>query len=66
MKSAWLAWASWAATCCSTWRTTDYSVAGYDKDASKVAALRKEAENRDIRGAESVSEFVACSACRAR
>ena len=35
-----------------------FSVAGYDKDVSKVAALRQEAEHRDIRGAESVSEFV--------
>jgi 6-phosphogluconate dehydrogenase len=35
-----------------------YSVAGYDKDVTKVAALRQETEQRDIRGAESVSEFV--------
>ncbi len=35
-----------------------HSVAGYDTDASKVAALRQEAENRDIHGAESLSEFV--------
>ena len=35
-----------------------FSVAGYDKDVSKVAALRQEAEHRDIRGAENVSEFV--------
>ena len=27
------------------------SVAGYDKDATKVAALRQETEDRDIRGA---------------
>src|SRR5688572_24078976 len=32
----------------------EHSVAGYDKDAAKVAALRKEAENLDIRGAESL------------
>ena len=35
-----------------------FSVAGYDKDVSKVAALRQEAEHRDIRGAENVTEFV--------
>ena len=34
------------------------SVAGYDKDSSKIDALRKEAEHRDIRGATSVKEFV--------
>jgi 6-phosphogluconate dehydrogenase len=28
-----------------------HSVAGYDKDATKVAALRQETEDRDIRGA---------------
>ena len=32
-----------------------FSVAGYDKDVSKVAALRQEAEHRNIRGAENVS-----------
>ncbi len=36
-----------------------HSVAGFDKDPSKVAALRQEAEGRDIRGAEDVKEFVA-------
>jgi 6-phosphogluconate dehydrogenase len=36
-----------------------HSVAGYDKDAAKVAALRQEAENRDIRGAADIKEFVA-------
>ena len=36
-----------------------HSVAGYDKDASKVAALRQEAENRDIRGATDIKEFIA-------
>jgi 6-phosphogluconate dehydrogenase len=35
-----------------------YSVAGYDKDTSKVEALRKEAEERKIRGAETMEEFV--------
>ena len=34
------------------------SVAGYDKDATKVAALRQEAENRDIRGAADIKEFI--------
>jgi 6-phosphogluconate dehydrogenase len=36
-----------------------HSVAGYDKDAAKVAALRQEAENRDIRGAADIKEFIA-------
>src|SRR5271157_864018 len=34
-----------------------YSVAGYDLDKTKVEALRREAENRDIKGAESLAEF---------
>jgi 6-phosphogluconate dehydrogenase len=34
-----------------------YSVAGYDKDLSKVEALRNEAEDREIRGAETMEEF---------
>ncbi len=34
------------------------SVAGYDKDATKVAAPGKEAENRDIRGAADIKEFI--------
>ncbi|HME44096.1 MAG TPA: NADP-dependent phosphogluconate dehydrogenase [Syntrophorhabdales bacterium] len=34
-----------------------YSVAGYDLDKTKVEALRREAETRDIRGAESLAEF---------
>jgi 6-phosphogluconate dehydrogenase len=36
-----------------------YSVAGYDKDPSKVAALQQEAEKRDIRGAADIKEFIA-------
>ena len=36
-----------------------HSVAGYDKDSDKVAALRQEAENRDIRGAADIKEFIA-------
>src|SRR5512137_2266526 len=36
-----------------------YSVAGYDRDATQVAALRQEAENRDIRGAADIKEFIA-------
>ncbi len=35
-----------------------YSVAGYDKDAAKVAALRKEAANQAISGAKSLPEFL--------
>jgi len=34
-----------------------YSVAGYDVDKTKVEALRRETEHRDIRGAESLAEF---------
>ncbi len=36
-----------------------FSVAGYDKDPTKVAALRKESGERKIRGAENVVDFVA-------
>src|ERR1035437_7965013 len=36
-----------------------HSVAGYDKDSTKVAALCQEAENRDIRGAADIKEFIA-------
>jgi len=36
-----------------------HSVAGYDKDVSKIKALRKEAEGRDICAATSLKEFVA-------
>lgn len=36
-----------------------HSVAGYDKDANKIEALRKEAEGRDICAATSLKEFVA-------
>ena len=35
-----------------------HSVAGYDKDAAKVAALRKEARNEKISGAKSLPEFL--------
>jgi 6-phosphogluconate dehydrogenase len=34
-------------------------VAGYDKDQSKVEALRQEAKQRDARGAADVKEFIA-------
>ena len=36
-----------------------FSVAGYDKDPAKVAALRQEAENRNIRGAADLKAFIA-------
>ena len=36
-----------------------FSVAGYDKDPTKVEALRQEAENREIRGAADIKEFIA-------
>ena len=35
-----------------------HSDVGFDKDATKVKALREEAEHRDIRGAASLKEFV--------
>jgi 6-phosphogluconate dehydrogenase len=36
-----------------------HSVAGYDKDATKLAALHQEAENRDVLGAADIREFIA-------
>ncbi len=36
-----------------------FSVAGYDKDAGKVEALRQESKERDVRGAADIKEFVA-------
>ena len=42
-------------------------MAGYDKDATKVEALRQEAENRNIRGAaEHQGVHRACFVNRAR
>ncbi|MBE7539663.1 MAG: NADP-dependent phosphogluconate dehydrogenase [Opitutaceae bacterium] len=35
-----------------------HSAAGFDKDADKVSALKREAGNRDIQGAASMQEFV--------
>ena len=35
-----------------------FSVAGYDKDPTKVDALRQEAENREILGASDIKEFI--------
>jgi 6-phosphogluconate dehydrogenase len=35
-----------------------FSVAGYDKDAAKVAALRQESKERDVRGAADIKEFI--------
>ena len=35
-----------------------YSVAGYDKDQSKVEALRQEAKQRDTRGAADVQQHL--------
>ena len=35
-----------------------FSVAGYDKDLSKVEALRQESKERDVRGAEDIREFI--------
>jgi 6-phosphogluconate dehydrogenase len=36
-----------------------FSVAGYDKDQAKVEALRREAQQRDARGAADIEEFLA-------
>jgi 6-phosphogluconate dehydrogenase len=35
-----------------------FSVAGYDKDADKVKALRQEAGEGDVRGAIEIKEFI--------
>ena len=35
-----------------------FSVAGYDKDVSKVEALGRESEQRDVRGAANIKEFI--------
>src|SRR5664280_862582 len=35
-----------------------FSVAGYDKDPTKVEAMRKEAEKRDIRCTANLKEFI--------
>jgi 6-phosphogluconate dehydrogenase len=35
-----------------------FSVAGYDKDAAKVKALRQEAKEGDVRGATDIKEFI--------
>jgi 6-phosphogluconate dehydrogenase len=35
-----------------------YSVAGYDKDESKVQALKEEARSQDVRGAMTMEEFI--------
>jgi 6-phosphogluconate dehydrogenase len=36
-----------------------FSVAGYDKDSAKVAALREEAQQLDARGTAEINEFIA-------
>ena len=36
-----------------------FSVAGYDKDLTKVKALSQEAEKRDVHGATAIEEFIA-------
>jgi 6-phosphogluconate dehydrogenase len=35
-----------------------FSVAGYDKDAAKVEALRQKSKERDVRGAADIKEFI--------
>ncbi len=35
-----------------------FSVAGYDKDSTKVESLRKEAENRDIHCTDNLQDFI--------
>ena len=36
-----------------------FAVAGYDKDAAKVEALRQESKGHDVRGAANIKEFIA-------
>jgi len=36
-----------------------FSAAGYDKDLSKVEALRRESKERDVRGAAGITEIIA-------
>ena len=36
-----------------------FSVAGYDKDPTKVEALRKESAERNVRGAANINDFIA-------
>ena len=36
-----------------------FSVAGYDKDAAKVEALRQESSESHVRGAAHITEFIA-------
>ena len=59
MKSAWSVWASWDAISLLNMADHGFSVAGYDKDQAKVAALRKESKERDVRGAADIKEFIA-------
>ena len=40
-----------------------FPVAGYDKDPSKVAALRMESKERDVLGATDIKEFIALLCC---
>ncbi len=35
-----------------------FKVAGFDKDLTKVQALRKEGENKEVFGAENLEEFL--------
>ena len=35
-----------------------YAVAGYDKDLQKVEALRQEASQQSVQGAESMADFI--------
>ena len=43
-----------------------HSMAGYDKDASRIEAMGKGAEGRDIRDVTSSKEFVALFAAQSR
>jgi 6-phosphogluconate dehydrogenase len=36
-----------------------FAVAGYDRDAAKIEALRQEARQREVRGAADIKEFIA-------
>ena len=43
-----------------------FSVAGYDKDPAKVAALRQESTRRNVRGAADIKSSLHCSVSRAQ
>ena len=59
MKSAWSVWASWDAIFVLNMADHGFSVAGYDKDLTKVEALRKESDEHDVGAAANIIDFIA-------